>query len=50
MKQDLYEKLSSYIVRNQDRFYRLAFSYVESRTRWTQCKMRSARRWSIMRI
>ncbi len=30
MKQDLYEKLSSYIVRNQDRFYRLAFSYVRN--------------------
>lgn len=30
MKQDLYEKLSLYIVRNQDRFYRLAFSYVRN--------------------
>ena len=28
MKQELYRKLVAYIVENQDKFYRLAFSYV----------------------
>ncbi len=30
MKQDLYEKVVSYIVENQDKFYRLAYSYVQN--------------------
>lgn len=30
MKQELYEKLVSYIIENQDKFYRLAFSYVKN--------------------
>lgn len=31
MKEDLYEKIVGYIVENQDRFYRLAFSYVHNK-------------------
>lgn len=30
MKQDLYEKLTAYIIENQNKFYRLAFSYVKN--------------------
>ncbi len=30
MKQELYEKLVAYIIENQDKFYRLAFSYVKN--------------------
>ena len=30
MKQELYEKLAAYIIENQDKFYRLAFSYVKN--------------------
>lgn len=30
MKQALYSKLAAYIIENQDRFYRLAFSYVKN--------------------
>lgn len=30
MKQDLYDKLVAYIIENQNRFYRLAFSYVKN--------------------
>ncbi len=30
MKQDLYNKLVTYIIENQDKFYRLAFSYVKN--------------------
>lgn len=28
MKRDLYEKIVSYVVENQNKFYRLAYSYV----------------------
>lgn len=31
MKQDMYEKIVDYIIENQDKFYRLAFSYVKSK-------------------
>ena len=30
MKQELYRKLVAYIVENQDKFYRLAFSYLKN--------------------
>lgn len=30
MKQELYEKLVTYIIENQNKFYRLAFSYVKN--------------------
>ncbi len=30
MKQDLYDKLVAYIIENQNKFYRLAFSYVKN--------------------
>ncbi len=30
MKQVLYDKLTAYIIENQDRFYRLAYSYVKN--------------------
>lgn len=30
MKQDLYDKLVAYIIENQNKFYRLAFSYVRN--------------------
>ena len=30
MKENLYDKLVAYIVENQDRFYRLAFSCVKN--------------------
>ena len=30
MKQELYKKLVSYIIENQNKFYRLAFSYVKN--------------------
>ena len=30
MKQDLYEKLTAYIIENQNQFYRLAYSYVQN--------------------
>jgi RNA polymerase sigma-70 factor (ECF subfamily) len=30
LKQELYEKLAAYIIENQDKFYRLAFSYVKN--------------------
>jgi RNA polymerase sigma-70 factor (ECF subfamily) len=30
LKQDLYEKLVAYIIENQNKFYRLAFSYVKN--------------------
>lgn len=30
MKQELYDKLVSYIIENQNKFYRLAFSYVKT--------------------
>lgn len=30
MRQELYEKLVAYIIENQNRFYRLAFSYVKN--------------------
>ena len=31
MKRDLYEKIVSYVVENQNKFYRLAYSYVRDR-------------------
>lgn len=31
MKQDLYDRIVDYIVENQDRFYRLAYSYVRNK-------------------
>lgn len=30
MKQTLYDRLAAYIIENQDKFYRLAFSYVKN--------------------
>ena len=30
MKEELYEKLTSYIIENQEKFYRLAFSYLKN--------------------
>lgn len=30
MKRDLYDKLTAYIIENQDKFYRLAYSYVKN--------------------
>ena len=31
MKQDLYDKITAYIIENQEKFYRLAYSYVRGR-------------------
>ena len=31
MKQDLYDYIVAYIVENQNKFYRLAYSYVRNR-------------------
>ena len=30
MKRDLYDRIVAYIVENQNKFYRLAFSYVQN--------------------
>lgn len=30
MKQELYDRLTAYMIENQDKFYRLAFSYVKN--------------------
>ena len=44
MKQTLYELLVSYIVENQNKFYRVAYSYARNRRMlWTLFRMRSAR-------
>ena len=31
MRQDLYDRIVDYIVENQDKFYRLAYSYVHNK-------------------
>ena len=31
MKKDLYDKIVTHIVENQEKFYRLAFSYVKNK-------------------
>ena len=31
MKQDMYPKITAYIIENQNKFYRLAYSYVRNR-------------------
>lgn len=31
MKKDLYDHITAYIVENQNKFYRLAYSYVQNR-------------------
>ena len=33
MRQDLYDRIVDYIVENQDKFYRLAYSYVHNKVR-----------------
>ena len=48
MKKDLYDHITAYIVENQNKFYRMAYSMFKTgKMLWMRFRMQCARRWSI---